>query len=95
MRQALSAHKADPETKKRMKEEIESVIGKIYEKEMMEQWKDVYVTDHTPRDKKYFTLNKKEDEDFFKYTQSLKEYNTVKELPRSESKSQYEKGSWL
>lgn len=36
MRQALIAHKADPETKKRMKEEIESVIGRIYEKEMME-----------------------------------------------------------
>jgi hypothetical protein len=38
--------------------------------------KDVYVTDHTPKDKKYFTLNKSEDEKFYNYKKSLEDYNT-------------------
>lgn len=35
---------------------------------------DVYITDHKPREKKYHTNSKKEDEAFYKYEQSLKEY---------------------
>ena len=44
-----------------MKEEIEQVIASAYKKEHEEKWKDIYVTDHTPKNKRYFTLNKNED----------------------------------
>lgn len=33
-----------------MKNEIESYISGVYEKEVKEKWKDLYVTDHTPRE---------------------------------------------
>lgn len=37
--------------------------------------KDVYVTDHTPKEKKYNTNNSKEDEDFYNYHVALENYN--------------------
>ena len=37
--------------------------------------KDVYITNHEPKVKKYFTTNKNEDEDFYRYKKSLEEYN--------------------
>jgi hypothetical protein len=36
----------------------------------------VYVTDHQPKTKKYFTTSKKEDEEFFRYNQALHEYTS-------------------
>ena len=35
----------------------------------------MYVTDHTPKTKKYFTMNKSEDEKFYNYKRALAEYN--------------------
>ena len=75
MRQSTYANNANVEDKKHMKEEMEGMIAQIYEREIMDKWKDVYVTDHEARPKKYFTLNKKEDQDYFKYKKSLQEYN--------------------
>lgn len=60
-----------------MKDEIEAFIGSAYEREKMEGWKDVYVTDHEPKTPKYFTLNKEEDMTYFKYKKSLEEYNSI------------------
>ena len=45
-----------------MKEEIENFIANAYQEEANELLKDVYVTDHTPKDKKFHTINKAEDE---------------------------------
>lgn len=58
--------------------------------------KDVYVTDHTPKPKKYTTLNKKDDMAFFNYYKSLEEYNQlpVPEI-RTVSESKYERGSLM
>lgn len=61
MRHSLFANNMTKETKKIMKEEIEQVIASAYKKEHEEKWKDIYVTDHTPKNKRYFTLNKNED----------------------------------
>lgn len=44
-----------------MKNEIEDYIASAYQKEVEEKWKDLYVTDHTPRDTKFHTNNSKED----------------------------------
>lgn len=78
-----------------MKDEIEYTIAEAYRKEKEEVWKDVYVTDHTPKPKKYLTLNKNEDQDFFNYKKSLQEYNKVKSLPIDKSKEKYERGSFM
>lgn len=56
--------------------------------------KEVYVTDRVPREKKYNTINSKEDRDFYDYKKSLDEYNSnivkiieaeVAQLPEHES----------
>lgn len=58
--------------------------------------KDVYVTDHTPKDKKYFTTNAKEDEEFYRYKQSLAEYNSsINNESKKNPFAKYEKGSLL
>lgn len=55
----------------------------------------MYVTDHTPKDKKYFTLNNSEDEHFYRYKKSLEEYNQIREVKKEKPTSKYEKGSLL
>ena len=61
----------------------------------MDKWKDIYVTDHEPKDKKYFTLNKSEDEHFFNYKKSLEEYTKSEKLHTPKSHHRYEKGTFL
>lgn len=41
-----------------MKEELESYIQWAYDQEHEDKFKDVYVTNHEPVNKKYFTTNK-------------------------------------
>jgi len=41
----------------------------------MDEAKEVYVTDRTPKPKKYSTTSKEDDEDFFNYQKSLEEYH--------------------
>ncbi len=61
-----------------------------------EEMKDVYVTDHEPRVKKYATLNNSDDETYFRYKQSLKDYNsTVSFVPPPKNREKYERGSLL
>jgi hypothetical protein len=57
-----------------MKREIENYIAKAYEDERAAELKDVYVTDRVPKQKKFATINKKDDEQFFRYKQALQEY---------------------
>lgn len=54
-----------------MKEEIEAYINKAMQDEMDEDMSEVYVTNHEPKQKKFTTIKKSEDEEFFKYKQAL------------------------
>jgi len=40
---------------------LETFIQSAYDKEQMEKMKDVYITNHEPKGKKYHTNNQKED----------------------------------
>ncbi len=71
MRQAILNRPGDAVQRKKMKEEIEGFIQKVYKEEQEALLKDVYVTDHKPKQSKYNTINNKEDEQFYKYKQSL------------------------
>jgi hypothetical protein len=57
--------------------------------------KDVYVTDHTPKDKKFFTTSKDEDEEFYRYKKSLAQYNADVKLAKTKKEFKYERGSLL
>jgi len=63
------------ELKDRFKEEIEEYITSSYQAEMEDSLVDVYITNHEPKVRKYHTNNSKEDEQFYKYLKSVKEYN--------------------
>ena len=77
MRQAIEYRPGDLQQRQRFKEEIEAYIAGAYDQIQKEQMKDVYVTDHEPKPRKYHTSNKKEDEDFYRYQKSLEEYNST------------------
>jgi len=62
MRHSIVNESGDDKQRLKMKEEIESYIANAYRKESLEQMKDVYVTDHVPKQKKFNTINKKDDE---------------------------------
>jgi hypothetical protein len=72
--------------RKEMKEEISDYIGTSYENEMEEEWKDLYITNHTPKDKRYHTNSKKEDLEFYKYKMAVEEYNKEVEPAKVKSK---------
>lgn len=58
--------------------------------------RDVYVTDHTPVDKKHMTTSEEEDEDFYAYQKALEEYdNEPAEKVYTSRKAKYTKGSIL
>ena len=54
-----------------MKDEIAEYIGQAYQKDQDALLKDVYVTNHEARDKRYLTNNSQEDEEFYRYKKSL------------------------
>lgn len=62
MRHAIVNEPGNVEQQKRFKEEVEAYLAKAYEKEQLALMKDVYVTDHVPKTKKFNTINKKDDE---------------------------------
>ena len=53
------------------KAEISNYIGKAQLKEKARGMKDVYITDHKPKERKFHTKNEAEDRDFFTYAQSV------------------------
>jgi hypothetical protein len=57
---------------------------------------DVYITDHTPKEQRYHTGSVAEDKDFFRYSQSVAEFNatsTTPATPQLEYNSKYKRGS--
>lgn len=96
MRHAISNRAGDTNQRKQMKAEIEAYIQKAYREEQEALLQDVYVTDHSPRQAKYHTTNKKDDEQFYNYKQSLAEYNSTPAAPVVEVKNErYPRGSLL
>ena len=67
MRQALTNRVGDRHQRQMHKEEVESYIRKVYQDEQEALLKDVYVTDHKPKDRKYSTTGSKDDQQFFAY----------------------------
>ena len=65
MRHSIFNRPGDINQRKKMKEEIEGYLAKVYQAEAADEYKDVYVTDHVAKQKKFSTINKKEDEQFF------------------------------
>ena len=67
MRHAIMNKSGDAAQRLKMKEEIEEYVKGAYEKESLANLKDVYVTDHVPKQKKLSTTNHSEDEQFYRY----------------------------
>jgi hypothetical protein len=79
-----------------MSAEISAYIDECYQYEREAKLEDVYVTDHTPVEKKYVTNGEADDEDFYNYARAVEEYNSdlsgAFSLPTT---SRYERGSLL
>lgn len=54
---------------------------------------DVYITDHIKKAEKYLTFSEEEDEQFFRYSQALKNYKVSDPVKPKPAKSKYVKGS--
>jgi len=73
-----------------MKAEIQKYIQGVYDSQIEDAMKDVYITDHKAKPRKLNTTNAKDDEQFFNYYQSLEQYNSeARKAPRV---SQHESG---
>lgn len=71
-------------------------INDCYDKEFEKKLENVYVTDHTPRDRKFMTHGEEEDLAFFEYKKRLEAYNKdakLEEIPLEAPK--FKKGSLL
>jgi hypothetical protein len=59
--------------------------------------KDVYITDHVKKTQRFHTKNAAEDKDFFKYSQSVAEFNATSSTPETSTQldynSKYKRGS--
>ena len=100
MRQAIELMSAkdlnDPQRIARHKAELQSYISAAQLKEKSRGMKDVYITDHTPKEQRFHTANASEDKDFFRYSQSVAEFNASSSMPAtsdSQYNSKYKRGS--
>lgn len=62
MRHLLEMRPNDPAQRANHKAEIQSVLAEAYAKNRAANMKDVYVTDHQAKAKKYHTNSEEEDE---------------------------------
>ena len=93
---ATTANKADPRLQQKMKDEIQAFVDNATFENLARDMQDVYTTDHVAKTKKYNTLSKEEDKQFFEYLKSVEEYNASGVKPdrvdQFES-GRYERGS--
>ena len=96
MRHARELRSGDMAQRDQMKAEVSAFLAEADQRMLAQELSDVYVTDHKPAVKKFSTLSDEEDEEYFNYAQSLKEYNqeevTPARISRFES-GRYERGS--
>jgi hypothetical protein len=62
MRQSMEARKDDRAQRKQFKNEIMNYLEHAEQKQIEWDMKDVFVTDHTPKPKKYHTTSEREDQ---------------------------------
>ena len=95
MRQAM-AYDGKDSTRKAMKDEVEGFIAQAHQTISDEKLEDIYVTRHEPKPKKYATLGKAEDEQFYAYKKALAEYNNdMPERVYGKDHLKYAKGTLL
>ena len=80
MVQAIQHRPDDLAQRQQFKEETKEFLLYAENKMQEEELKDVYITDHQPKQKRYSTINSKDDEDFFRYKKALQEYNATPSL---------------
>lgn len=77
LKQAQMTIVGDKEQHERFENEINEYIHFAEEELFKYNMGEIYVTDHTPRERKVHTLNKTEDQKLYAYHQALKEYNAT------------------
>ena len=73
-RQAIERIPGDNLQLDRFQSEIESFISSAEDQMHADELKDVYVTDHTPKVKKFNTNSESEDLQYYNYMKSLEDY---------------------
>lgn len=73
--------------------ELQAYINGVYESQVEDSMKDVYITDHKRKAEQFLTFSEEEDAQFFNYVKSVNSYKVAKPVSRSQAKSKYERGS--
>lgn len=99
MKHATERRMGDNLQKEQQEAEVKAFLAGAEETMHQYAMRDVYVTDHVPKTKKYFTNSDEEDVQYFAYMKSLEDYNrnighAPKPLNHAES-GKYERGSML
>jgi hypothetical protein len=74
---ALSGKINDPKMVRAFKAEIGGYINEALDHEKERRMQEVYITDHSHKKKMFLTNSKKEDKEFFRIAESLKEWNAA------------------
>lgn len=96
MRQALVEERGNKEQKKQFKQEIEQYLQHTEQQKLEYELKNVYVTNHDPKQKKLYTISENEDQQFYNYKKQLEEYNS-QATPHNvlHTQPKYERGTLL
>jgi len=93
IRQSMALRPGDVNQRMQNKYEIQKYISDVIESQTDDAMKDVYITDHIKKTEKLLTFSEEEDEQFYKYHQSLNSYKKKTSLSTQQPKLKYEKGS--
>lgn len=93
IRQSMALRPGDVNQRMQNKYEIQKYISDVIESQTDDAMKDVYITDHIKKTDKLLTFSEEEDEQFYKYHQSLNSYKKKTSLSTQQPKLKYEKGS--
>ena len=77
MQQAIAYKPYDAEQRKAFKREIQQYLDKVVASQQEDSMKDVYITDHKAKIKKFITFSEEEDEHYYQYMQSLNHYKAT------------------
>lgn len=79
-----------------IKQLLKKYVDACYDHEFKEKMRDVYVTDHQPKEKKLLSDNEAEDQDYYNYEKAVEEYNKTEIQPPAvfgAKKSEYKRGT--
>lgn len=96
IRQAAELRPGDLAQRDAMKAEVLDFLASKKLEMLQTDLKDVYVTDHVAKARKFSTLSAQEDAEFYSYLRSLEEYNQQPAGPQRVSRfesGRYERGS--